>query len=75
MSPGFAWKFVALGFSCANFRSFCSISDSEGADMPEGTPGPSANRLLLPGSSICNAIVLWGLEGPETPGDWPYIDN
>ena len=75
MSPGFAGKFVAPGFSCANFWSFCSISDSEGTDVPEGTPDPSANRLELAGSSISKGIFLRRLEGPGTPGDWSYIDN
>jgi len=68
-------KFVAQGFSCANFRSFCSISDLEGPDVPEGTPDPGANRLELAGSSFGNGIFLRRLEGPGTPSDWSYIDN
>jgi len=67
---------VAQGFTCANSLSFWSISDSEGADVPEAsTPDTRANRLDLAGSSICDGMFLWRLEGPWTPGDWSYIGN
>jgi len=75
-SPGFASKFVAHGSSCANFRSFWSISDSEGPDGPEtGTADAGATRLDLAGSSICNGIFLRRVEGPGTPGETSYIGN
>ena len=74
-SRGFDRKFVAQGFSCADFRSFYSIFDPEGPDVPEGTPDPGANRLELAGSSMCNRIFLRHLEGPGIPSDWSYIDN
>jgi len=67
---------VAQGFTCANSRSFWSISDSEGPDVPEAsTPDTRANRLDLAGSSICDGMFLRRLEGPGTPGDWSYIGN
>jgi len=48
MSVGFAMNLVAQGFTCANSRSFWSIADSEGPDVPEGsTPDTRANRLDL----------------------------
>jgi len=66
---------VAQWFSCANFGSFCRISDSEGPDIPEGTHDPGANRLDRAGSAMCNGIFLLRLEGRGTPGDCSYIDN
>jgi len=76
MSPGFASKFVAHGLSWADFRSFWSISDLEGPDVPEaGTPDAGANRLDLAGSSICDGICLQRIEGPGTPGKTSYIGN
>jgi len=67
---------VAQGFSCANYTSFWSISDSEGPDVPEAsTPDARANRLDLAGSSNCDGMFLRRLEGPETPGDSSYTGN
>jgi len=67
---------VAQGFTCANSRSFWSISDSEGPDVPEAsTTDTRATRLDLAGSSICDRLFLQRLEGPGTPGDWSYIGN
>jgi len=63
---------VAQGFTCANSRSFWSISDSEGSDVPEAsTPDTRANRLELAGSSICDGMFLRRLEGPGTPVTGP----
>jgi len=74
--PGICHDVVAQWFTCANSRSFWSISDSEGPEVSEAsTPDTCAQRLDLTGSSICDGMFLRRLEGPGTPGDWSYIGN
>lgn len=70
----FPMSFLAPGFTCPHSVILSRMSDSEGSVVPEaGTSDPCANRLDLPGSSICDGMFLRCYEGPGTSRHWSYI--